>query len=87
MAQVALHNDISKETRQKIFISYDEFLRVFADNSQREHLDEVAFDDATHDETYSKLRTTSHDFREGIRKLFFDEHPELKKLIRDFGVF
>lgn len=29
----------------------------------------------------------SHRFREGVTRLFFDTHPKLPKLIRDFGVF
>ena len=48
---------------------------------------EVRFEDALKDDVYDHLRDLSRIFREGIQRLFFDEHPELSKLIRNFGVF
>jgi hypothetical protein len=47
----------------------------------------VRFEDAPADPTYDGLREASHTFREGVTRLFFDAHPKLPKLIRDFGVF
>jgi len=36
---------------------------------------------------YAGLRDASQRFRDGVTRLFFDAHPKLPKLIRDFGVF
>lgn len=42
---------------------------------------------ANENATYTELRKLSRDFREGINALFFDQHPQLRVLIRKFGVF
>jgi hypothetical protein len=70
-----------------IFTSYDAFLQVLADPESRKRLEAVRFEDAPTDPTYDSLRETSHTFREGVTRLFFDVHPKLPRLIRDFGVF
>lgn len=70
-----------------IFSSYDEFLSVLADPASRKALEEVPFERALAEPAYSGLRAASHDFREGITRLFFDVHPQLRDLIRRFGVF
>jgi predicted nucleotidyltransferase len=70
-----------------IFSSYDHFLKVLSDPDARMKLEAVHFDDALDDPTYADLRDASHRFREGVTRLFFDTHPKLPQLIRDFGVF
>lgn len=70
-----------------IFTSYDAFLQVLADDDARSKLEAVRFEDALTDSTYNGLRNVSHTFRDGVTRLFFDVHPKLKKLIREFGVF
>jgi len=70
-----------------IFSSYDHFLSVLSDPGARKKLEAVRFEDALDDPTYADLRDGSHRFREGITRLFFDRHPKLPTLIRDFGVF
>ena len=70
-----------------IFSSDDHFLKVLSDPDARKKLEAVHFDDALDDPTYADLRDASHQFREGVTRLFFDTHPKLPKLIRDFGVF
>jgi len=70
-----------------VFSSYDHFLDVLADPDSREQLQAVQFADATTDKTYDDLRETSRRFRDGVTQLFFDKHPKLPQLIRDFGVF
>jgi len=47
----------------------------------------VRFEGALDDTTYARLRDVSQQFRHGVTRLFFDVHPKLPKLIRDFGVF
>jgi hypothetical protein len=64
-----------------------EFLHVLADPEARKKLEAVRFDDALDEPTYSGLRDVSQRFRLGVTRLFFDLHPKLPTLIRDFGVF
>jgi len=86
LARVVLESD-DKSVADSIFSSYDQFLSVLADPEARAKLEAVRFEDAVHDPTYAGLRGASQRFREGVTRLFFDVHPKLPKLIRDFGVF
>jgi hypothetical protein len=72
---------------EDIFSSYDRFLSVLADPEARKQLESVRFEDATTNKTYDDLRETSRRFRDGVNALFFDKHPKLPALIREFGVF
>jgi len=87
LARAASHEQVEAATARKIFDAYDEFLRALADPDTRHHLEKMPFDQPLDDEVYGRLRTASSDFRKGVNALFFDEHPQLPKLIRDFGVF
>ena len=86
LARVVLEAGDASVARQ-IFSSYDEFLRVLHDPMARKELKELPFDSGESDGTYGSLRATSREFRKGINALFFDLHPRLKELIREYGVF
>jgi hypothetical protein len=75
------------DVANSIFSSYDRFLDVLADPDARAKLEEVRFEDALNAPTYSDLRDVSQRFRADVTRLFFDVHPKLPTLIRDFGVF
>jgi predicted nucleotidyltransferase len=86
LARVVLEagdNDIADD----IFSSYDQFLHALADPDARTKLEAVRFEDALDDPAYAGLRDVSQRFRRGVTRLFFDVHPRLPMLIRDFGVF
>jgi hypothetical protein len=70
-----------------IFSSYDQFLSVLADPESRKRLEGVPFEGALAEPAYAGLRDASQRFREGVTRLFFDVHPRLPGLIRQFGVF
>ncbi|HEX2833199.1 MAG TPA: nucleotidyltransferase domain-containing protein [Thermoanaerobaculia bacterium] len=76
-----------REVAELIFSSYDEFLGVLANAESREKLEKVAFEEALAEPAYAGLREASKRFREGVTRLFFDAHPKLPSLIRQFGVF
>lgn len=76
-------NDVAND----IFSAYDQFLDVLADPDARAKLEAVRFEDALDEPEYATLRDVSQRFRHGITRLFFDVHPKLPMLIRDFGVF
>jgi hypothetical protein len=86
LARVVLDCD-DNELADSIFSSYDQFLSVLADPASREALENVPFEGALLEPAYAGLRDASHDFREGVTRLFFDVHPKLRELIRKFGVF
>jgi hypothetical protein len=86
LARVVLETD-DDDVADAIFSSYNQFLTILADPYSRERLEAVRFEDALGDSTYAGLREASQRFRDGVTRLFFDVHPKLPKLIRDFGVF
>jgi hypothetical protein len=86
LARVVLECD-DENLADRIFSSYDQFLRVLSDQSARNTLETVSFEGALAEPAYAALREASHQFREGVTSLFFDVHPKLPELIRKFGVF
>jgi len=86
LARVVLETG-DNDVADAIFSSYDHFLGVLADADARERLEAVRFEDALDGPIYAGLRDVSQRFRGGVTSLFFDVHPKLPKLIRDFGVF
>lgn len=86
LARVVLETG-DDEVANDIFSTYDRFLGELANPEARAKLEAVRFEDALNDPTYAGLRDVSQQFRGGITRLFFDVHPKLPKLIRDFGVF
>jgi hypothetical protein len=86
LARVVLETG-DDDVADAIFSSYDKFLSGLADPTARKNLETVQFEDALDDSTYAGLWEASQRFSEGVTSLFFDVHPKLPKLIRDFGVF
>jgi hypothetical protein len=86
LARVVLASD-DDALAEGIFSSYNQFLSVLADPASRDALEKVPFERAFDEPAYAGLRDASHDFREGVTRLFFDVHPQLRDLIRKFGVF
>ena len=87
LARVASQPSVTQGTQRRIFDAYDAFLAALGDPEFRRRLDTVEFDSAADDEAFETVRRASNEFREGINSLFFDEHDELRTLIRRFGVF
>ncbi len=75
------------ELAKRITGSYDRFLAAIDDEQIRKQLENLDFSDAANTSVYNQLRDESHEFRFGINELFFDKHPKLTQLIRDYGVF
>ena len=87
LARVATHESVRVDTSRDIFGAYNTFLAELSDQKKRKHLDALPFCDAAGDGIYDGLRTASNQFTDAIRDLFFDQHPDLKRLIRMYGVF
>ena len=71
----------------QIIGSYNDFLGILADGSQRVHLDTLNENMAENDEVYQRARKLSHSFRDGLLKLFFDTESEMDQLTKNYGVF
>jgi predicted nucleotidyltransferase len=87
VADMFLRNHHLDDAAKKVFGAYDEFIGTLSTTQSRTHLDELAEDVAEYDDQYMKMRTLSHDFRDGLENLFFDDKSELLKLTCSYGVF
>lgn len=72
---------------RKVLTAYDFFLSVLDDGEKRKALEAVSFEEASLNPVYTDLRSSSHEFRDGIVELFFDLDTNLHNLIRKYGVF
>lgn len=87
VADMFLRNRHLDPSARKIFGAYNEFIGVLSDQQRRKDLNQLAEDVAESDASYTRMRTLSHDFRDGLEDLFFDEHSELFKMTKAYGVF
>lgn len=71
----------------KVLGAYDGFVGILSDSQQRKRLEDLKEDEADDDETYQKARSLSHDFRDGLLEVFFDEKSGMCNLTRNYGVF
>jgi len=71
----------------KLFEAYDDFVGVLSDNAARGVLNSLRPGAELEDPTYRRLQSTSHSFRDGLLRLFFDEQSGLMELTKTYGVF
>jgi predicted nucleotidyltransferase len=76
-------NDAAK----KIFNAYDRFLGALANVKHRGHLEELNENVRQDDALYREVRQATHEFREGLIEVFFDEKSGLADLTKSYGVF
>lgn len=74
-------------TALRVMQAYDGFLALLADPKSRKHLEELTPAQYEADEVFNRGRRLSHDFRDGLLELFFDEKSGLSRLTREYGVF
>lgn len=82
-----LQLETSSDTVRRIMSSYDGFLEVLNDPTQRERLANLMFEEAPDDEVFQEVRQLSQQFRDGLEYFFFEEHEELARLTKKYGVF
>lgn len=75
------------ETSKRIFDSYDKFLGCLADEEKRNHLEKLKEDLREGDEVYKNVRQATHEFRDGLIEVFFDEKSGMAELTKFYGVF
>ncbi len=59
---------------------------MLADRSSRNHLEELGQTQYETDEIFQRGRSFSHDFRDGLLELFFDNQSGLYALTKEYGV-
>jgi len=88
LALAALRPSITEATARALFEAYDTFLGVLADQEKRDHLKNLTFDDLDRgDALFRETSGIGRRFQEALNKLFFEEDPELRRLLQDYGVF
>jgi predicted nucleotidyltransferase len=87
LAGALLHFDHLDETARKVLDAYDGFLGILADPEKRNRLEAVDSDHYESDEVFQEARRLSHDFRDGLLELFFDQKSGLFNLTKNYGVF
>jgi hypothetical protein len=75
------------DTAHELLSAYDGFIGMLADDEKRGHLETLLPDQQDDDEVYQKLRGLSHQFRDGLLALFFDQQSGLSELTKLYGVF
>jgi predicted nucleotidyltransferase len=71
----------------KLFSAYDVFIGVLRDEQKRAHLERLSPEAEDRDSIYQGLRHASHEFRDAVLDLFFDEGTILSQLTRTYGIF
>ncbi len=87
LAAVVNRHDHLGPVGKKLFGAYDKFLGALRDPSKRERLNSLAPGTAEADTLFQELRARSHEFRDALLELFFDEKTGLAQLTRTYGVF
>ncbi|HEX3556053.1 MAG TPA: nucleotidyltransferase domain-containing protein [Thermoanaerobaculia bacterium] len=70
-----------------IMDSYDDFLGLLADETERRRLEDLKFEAAGEDELFGRIRALSRSFQRGLTGLFFYGDDTLRELVTKYGVF
>lgn len=87
LAGALLHFDHLDNTARKILTAYDGFLGILADPDKRHRLGTVESEHYESDAVFQEARHLSHDYRDGLLDLFFDQKSGLFNLTKNYGVF
>ena len=87
LASVFLRFPHLNDAGRTLFDAYDEFLGMLASDVTRDALEKLPPRPSPDDPVWSRARTLSHSFRDGLLRLFFDSKSGLHDLTRMYGVF
>ncbi len=87
LATVILAFDHLQDTGRKLFDAYDRFIGLLADNATRDYLEKLPVRPDPQDPVWERARMVTHDFRDALLELFFDQESRLAELTRMYGVF
>jgi hypothetical protein len=86
LADALLHLPHLDPKAKKIFTAYDGFLAILADETLRKGLENLDAD-SYEDKAFGDARRLSHDFRDGLIDLFFDQKSQMYEMTKNYGVF
>jgi hypothetical protein len=87
LATVVLAFEHLRETGRTLFDAYDGFLGMLSDKATRDCLEKLPAHPGSNDPLWARARSLSHQFRDGLIELFFDQESGLADLTRIYGVF
>ena len=87
LATTLLKHDHLQPTALKLLDAYNDFLGMLSDKGTREHLDKLPPEADQSDQVSQSARRLSHNFRDGLIELFFDDKAGLSELTKRYGVF
>jgi predicted nucleotidyltransferase len=87
LAQIIIFHPHLEQVGARLFNSYEQFLGVLADKELRTELEELQPEEEEDSLLLQRLRTVSHEFRDALLELFFDEASGLQQLTRTYGIF
>src|ERR1035437_7503669 len=87
LASVFLRFPHLNDAGRTLLDAYDEFLGMLASDVTRDALEKLPPRPSPDDPVWSRARTLSHSFRDGLLTLFFDSKSGLDDLTRMYGVF
>jgi len=65
-----------------LFNAYDRFLGLLADQTSHDYLESLPPDPEPHDATWAEARCITHEFRDALLEMFFDERSRLHDLTK-----
>lgn len=72
---------------RKVFQSYDSFLVILSDKHSRSELDQIPRRDTDKSEVFQRVRTLSHEFRDGLLDWLYAPDSALCSLMRQYALF
>lgn len=74
-------------TARRLFDAYDRFLGMLSDKKTRDYLENLPSAPNPQDAIWDEARRITHEFRDALLEMFFDEQSRLYDLTRMYGVF
>ena len=74
-------------TAHRLFDAYDRFLGMLAEKETRYYLEDLPLDPRPQEATWDEARRITHEFRDALLEMFFDEQSRLYDLTKMYGVF
>jgi hypothetical protein len=89
LAELFLANPQLNAAAKQLFASYEEFLKLIGDDTQREALEELRHDEIASSEVYQRVRALGKTFQKSLDSIFFDRElmPQYFELTKTYGVF
>ena len=87
LADEMLNSGAPDELCRKAFQSYDEFISILNDGPSRRELEEIPRRAADKSDVFQKVRTLSHEFRDGLLEWLYVPDGKLYKLVKEYALF